>query len=171
MGLEYKVERLQPGNTGAWHDSRCRGYFTREEWQWIESFIRDLRPLDVRELNAGGGVVEEIMASIDQSESCWRVTGQGGEPLVLFGKKAVHGVPGRLIWCMGTRHLCRYEREFARVSKQILLQWTQQDGCLYNACGAFNLPAIRWLTWCGARFGCRRNIRDEEFIDFVIGGN
>ena len=142
-----------------------------EEWDWLEAFYDDLRPLDKRELKAAHGrVYTAILRSVISSEAAYSVTGANGEPLVLYGKCAEENLPGRLIWCMATNSMGPYEREFARVSKAILQEWAEKHGILWNAVGDFNEPAKRWLKWCGAEFGKPLEMGGEKFVRFYIRG-
>ena len=109
-----------------------------------------------------------IKTSIASSEDCFTVTGEHGEPLVLYGKCAIPNIPGRMIWCVATTALKTYEREFARVSRRILREWAEEYGILWNAVGGFNEPAQRWLKWCGADFGKPLTMGGEQFIRFYI---
>jgi len=142
---------------------------TEEEIQWLWRFHDTLREDDKRELIAAEGSTEKaIRTSIESSEDCFAVTGEHGEPLVLYGKCVIENIPGRMIWCMATTELKPYEREFARVSRRILQGWAEEYGILWNAVGDFNEPAKRWLRWCGAEFGNPLVLSGELFIRFYI---
>lgn len=142
-----------------------------ESWAWLDAFDNDLRPLDKRELIAAHGrPYTAILRSLISSEEAYSVTGANGEPLVLYGKCAEKNLPGRLIWCMATNAMKPYEREFARVSREILRAWAAEHGILWNAVGDFNEPAKRWLRWCGAEFGQPLEIGGEPFVRFYIRG-
>ena len=142
-----------------------------ESWAWLDAFDNDLRPLDKLELIAAHGrPYTAILRSLISSEEAYSVTGANGEPLVLYGKCAEKNLPGRLIWCMATNAMKPYEREFARVSREILRAWAAEHGILWNAVGDFNEPAKRWLRWCGAEFGQPLEIGGEPFVRFYIRG-
>lgn len=158
---------------------RCKEYtirkfsklmLTPEEQNWLHEFELGLRPEDRMEAAAmhKGGASQAVMDSVKESEDAYRVTGEMDEPLVLYGKYKAEGLPGRLIWCMATIHLPPYEREFARVSRKILQDWTKEYGLLWNAVAEFNEPAKRWLRWCGAEFGEPLEMGGEKFIRFCI---
>lgn len=158
---------------------RCRDYMITplskttllpEELNWLYEFELNLRPEDRMEAAVmhEGGASRAIMDSVKESEDAFRVTGEVGEPLVLYGKYKAEGLPGRLIWCMATTHLPPYEREFARVSRKILQDWVKEYGLLWNAVAEFNEPAKRWLRWCGAEFGDTLEMGGEKFIRFFI---
>ncbi len=142
---------------------------TEEEREWLRRFHDRLREDDKRELVAAeGSAMNAIQTSIESSEDCYTVTGEHGEPLVLYGKCVIENIPGRMIWCMATTALKPYEREFARVSRRILHGWAEDYGILWNAVGDFNEPAKRWLKWCGAEFGNPLTMGGETFIRFFI---
>lgn len=142
------------------------------EWAWIDAFEKKLRAADRRELVAvHGNEFQAIVQSVTTSEEAYRVTGENGEPLVLYGKCAPENLPGRLIWCMATDELKPYQREFARVSKRILRKWADEYGILWNAVGDWNEPAKRWLKWCGAEFGKPLEMGGEKFVRFYIRGH
>ena len=150
---------------------RVSAELTPEEWYWLCKFELDLREADRRELIAAhGDTMVAIVKSVSQSEEAYRVTGAQGEPLVLYGKCAEKDLPGRLIWCLATNRLRPYQREFARVSRNILQHWAAEHGILWNAVGDFNEPAKRWLRWCGAEFGKPLEMGGERFIRFYIRG-
>ena len=148
------------------------GAASDEEWDWLERFDRSLRSEDIRELQAvhEGSTFMGILDSVYNSERAYRVTGANGEPLVLYGKCAEANLPGRLIWCMATVYVKQYEREFARVSRQIVKRWAEEHGILWNAVGEWNEPAKRWLKWCGAEFGTSLKMNGEPFVRFYIRG-
>lgn len=155
--MDYEINRLSPTE---WTDA---------EWDWLMEFEGSLRDADRRELNAAcGDVWTAIDTSILHSEICYRVTGDKGQPIVLYGRSIVENTPGRLIWCVATEMMKPYEREFARVSRRILRDWADEFGILWNAVGEFNEPAIRWLKWCGAEFGNPLEMGGETFIRFYI---
>ena len=154
-------------------DYAIESIFTKEltdaEWDWLTDFEERLRQADRRELIAAAGDAwTAIDTSIVNSEACYRVSGDKGQPLVLYGRCKVDGIPGRLIWCVATDELKPYEREFARVSRKILQEWAEEFGILWNAVGEFNEPAMRWLKWCGAEFGKPLDMGGEKFIRFYI---
>ena len=141
------------------------------EWKWINVFEKRLRPADRRELIAVHGYAYQAIAqSVTTSEDAYRVTGKNDEPLVLYGKCVIENLPGRLIWCMATTDLKPYQREFARVSREILRKWADKYGILWNYVGDFNEPAKRWLQWCGADFGEPLEMGGEKFVRFYIRG-
>ena len=141
------------------------------DWEWLCAFEDNLRDADRRELVAvAGDTLDAIFKSIEVSEEAYSVTGAGGEPLVLYGKCRVDNLPGRMIWCIATKALGPYQREFARVSRDILRRWADEYGILWNAVGDFNEPAKRWLQWCGADFGEPMEINGEKFVRFYIRG-
>lgn len=155
--MDYEINKLSPTE------------WTDEEWDWLMEFEGSLRDEDRRELIASNGDVwTAIDVSILNSEVCYRVTGDKGQPLVLYGRCAVQNTAGRLIWCLATEYLKPYEREFARVSRKILQEWAEEFGILWNAVGDFNEPAKRWLLWCGAEFGKPLTMGGETFVRFYI---
>ena len=157
--MDYRIDAIDPGR------------ITKEEWDWMDLFEKRIRDADRRELMAvHGNTYMAIVQSVTTSEAAYRVSGANGEPLVLYGKCAPENLPGRMIWCMGTKELPPYQREFARVSRQILRAWAEEHEILWNAVGDFNEPAKRWLQWCGAEFGTPLEMGGEPFVRFYIRG-
>ena len=142
---------------------RCR----KREPEFIDRFIRDIRPEDSRELSViTGDFRQELTESLENSEDAFKVTEPDGTPLVLFGNFPQEN--GRLIWCVGTKAMRRHERSFTRVSRKIILRWAEMYWRLYNCVACFNDPSIRWLTWLGAEFTQPFSVNGELFMRFEI---
>jgi len=136
---------------------------------FLEAFSKNIREADKRELEAlNTSIIDEIKDSITCSDECYAALTDDGEPIVVYGRTFVENRPGCLIWCLGTNKLKDYWRPFARESRKQLQYWAEKYGPLFNAVGAFNTEAIRWLDWCGATFGPDFIRGDELFRYFVI---
>lgn len=152
MARDHKIER-------------CR----KREPEFIEKFLLDMRDEDRRELSVvTGNCRQELIESLENSEDAFRVVEPDGTPLVLFGN--VPQNDGRLIWCVATNSIHRHERQFALVSRKILMRWAKMYGRLYNCVACFNEPAIRWLRWMGAEFTRPFYVNGVLFMRFEIRG-
>ena len=142
--------------------------------QLVWRLIKELRAIDRRELAASVGddgysVENEVYDSVFLSEECFAAYDRTGL-VAIWGYRGVLGNPGRLIWCLGTERVAKNRYAFAVESKRILTDWARRFGVLYNAVGAFNKDAIRWLKYCGAVFHREITVGGEQFIPFTIEG-
>ena len=141
--------------------------------QLVWSLLGELRAADRRELMAGicesGSIENEVYDSVFLSEECFAAYDRTGL-VAIWGYREVLGNPGRLIWCLGTERVAKNRYAFAVESKRILTDWARRFGVLYNAVGAFNKDAIRWLKYCGAVFHREITVGGEQFIPFTIEG-
>ena len=141
--------------------------------QLVMTLLSELRAPDLRELAAAvhlsGSVEREVYDSVFLSEECFAAYDRTGL-VAIWGHRAVAGSPGRLIWCLGTERVARNRYAFAVESRRILSDWANRFGVLYNAVGAFNVDALRWLKFCGAVFHREVMIGSERFVPFTIEG-
>ena len=77
----------------------------------------------------------------------------------------------REVWCLGTEKVKRHFLPFALESRVILKRWARKYRRLYNAVGAFNEDALKWLAWCGAEFLEPFELEGEKFYPFEIKGD
>ena len=143
----------------------------KKKEQLVWTLLGAMRPADRRELAAcigvSGTVENEVYDSVFLSEECFAADDRTGL-VAVFGYRAVAGNPGRLIWCLGTERVAKNRYAFAVESKRILTDWARRFGVLYNAVGAFNKDAIRWLKYCGAVFHREITVGGERFIPFTF---
>lgn len=147
---------------------------TEEEKQAAaEELYENLRDVDSREILAWTwDVAREVRESIFMSEEAWAVREKrSGALIAVWGKREIQGKPGRLIWCLGTEKVKRHFLPFALESRVILKRWGRKYGRLYNAVGAFNEDALKWLAWCGAEFLEPFELEGEKFYPFEIKGD
>ena len=146
----------------------------KKKEQLVWTLLGELRAIDRRELAAsigddGYSVENEVYDSVFLSEECFAAYDRTGL-VAIWGYREVLGNPGRLIWCLGTERVAKNRYAFAVESKRILTDWARRFGVLYNAVGAFNKDAVRWLKYCGAVFHREITVGGERFIPFTIEG-
>ena len=148
---------------------RCKN----DEHEFIQKFVMNLRESDRMELDAVSNKMygQEISDSIKNSAEAYKVTGEKGEPLVLYGAVKMKNRSGALIWCLATDDIMHYKRELVKVSAAILKIWVKRYGRLYNCVAEFNARAIRWLEHNGAKFEPSMPLgkHHEGFLYFQIG--
>lgn len=137
-----------------------------------EELYENLRYVDSREISAWTWDIErEVRESVFMSDEVWAAREKrGGALIAVWGKREIQGKPGRLIWCLGTEKVKRHFLPFALESRVILKRWARKYGRLYNAVGAFNKDALKWLAWCGAEFLQPFELEGEKFYPFEIKG-
>lgn len=138
-----------------------------------EELYENLRDADSREISAWTwDVAREVRESIFMSDEAWAAReNRSGALIAVWGKREIQGKPGRLIWCLGTEEVKRHFLPFALESRVILKRWARKYGRLYNAVGAFNKDALKWLAWCGAEFLQPFELEGEKFYPFEIKGD
>lgn len=138
-----------------------------------EELYENLRDADSREISAWTcDVAREVRESIFMSDEAWAAReNRSGALIAVWGKREIQGKPGRLIWCLGTEKVKRHFLPFALESRAILKRWARKYGRLYNAVGAFNKDALKWLAWCGAEFLEPFELKGEKFYPFEIKGD
>lgn len=138
-----------------------------------EELYENLRDADSREISAWTwDVAREVRESIFMSDEAWAAReNRSGALIAVWGKREIQGKPGRLIWCLGTEEVKRHFLPFALESRVILKRWARKYGRLYNAVGAFNKDALKWLAWCGAEFLEPFELEGEKFYPFEIKGD
>ncbi|WP_288619557.1 hypothetical protein [uncultured Mitsuokella sp.] len=147
---------------------------TEEEKQAAaEELYENLRDVDSREISAWTwDVAREVRESIFMSDEAWAAREKrSGALIAVWGKREIQGKPGRLIWCLGTEKVKRHFLPFALESRVILKRWARKYRRLYNAVGAFNEDALKWLAWCGAEFLEPFELEGEKFYPFEIKGD
>lgn len=158
MAKAYSIKRLR----------------TEEEKQAAaEELYGNLRDVDSREISAWTwDVAQEVRESIFMSDEAWAAREKrSGALIAVWGKREIQGKPGRLIWCLGTEKVKRHFLPFALESRVILKRWARKYRRLYNAVGAFNEDALKWLAWCGAEFLEPFELEGEKFYPFEIKGD
>lgn len=158
MAKAYSIKRLR----------------TEEEKQAAaEELYGNLRDVDSREISAWTwDVAREVRESIYMSDEAWAAREKrSGALIAVWGKREIQGKPGRLIWCLGTEKVKRHFLPFALESRVILKRWARKYRRLYNAVGAFNEDALKWLAWCGAEFLEPFELEGEKFYPFEIKGD
>ena len=138
-----------------------------------EELYENLRDVDSREISAWTwDVAREVRESIFMSDEAWAAREKrSGALIAVWGKREIQGKPGRLIWCLGTEKVKRHFLPFALESRVILKRWARKYRRLYNAVGAFNEDALKWLAWCGAEFLEPFELEGEKFYPFEIKGD
>lgn len=138
-----------------------------------EELYGNLRDVDSREISAWTwDVAREVRESIFMSDEVWAAREKrSGALIAVWGKREIQGKPGRLIWCLGTEKVKRHFLPFALESRVILKRWARKYRRLYNAVGAFNEDALKWLAWCGAKFLEPFELEGEKFYPFEIKGD
>lgn len=137
-----------------------------------EELYENIRYVDSREISAWTrDVALEVRESVFMSDEAWAAREKrGGALIAVWGKREIQGKPGRLIWCLGTEKVKHHFLPFALESRVILKRWARKYGRLYNAVGAFNKDALKWLAWCGAEFLQPFELEGEKFYPFEIKG-
>lgn len=154
-----------------WRIETYTGNLNTEQQERVKELIDTLRLQDRKEISCyANDVAEEIIQTQKMSEACYMVLGGIKEthPLVFYGRIKHESFDERVIWCVGTKYLEPFTRDFAAVSRRILGGWVRKYRMLFNAVAEFNTPAIRWLEWCGAEFGDEFEQGGEKFIRFWI---
>lgn len=158
MAKAYSIKRLR----------------TEEEKQAAaEELYENLRDVDSREISAWTrDIAREVRESIYMSDEVWAAQEKrSGALIAVWGNREIQGRPGRLIWCLGTEKVKRHFLPFALESRVILKRWARKYRRLYNAVGAFNEDALKWLAWCGAEFLEPFELEGEKFYPFEIKGD
>lgn len=134
-------------------------------------YINDnIRFGDRIELNAIGhtNLYTAIKDGVSNKDMNFIAFNAAGVPLCVFGLTTIGTESARLIWCIGSKDLDVYAREFVLYSKQVIDKWLETHDCLYNYVSVKNIKSIRWLASIGATFGEPFLINGELFKLFTI---
>lgn len=145
---------------------------SKDETDFIERFLPDIRPADYDELISltGDNIKQEIIESVNYSLHAYKVESCDNKPLALYGITKVEKVDGFMIWCIGTNELKKYEKSFTKLSRNILKIWLKKYKRLYNFVSIENEKSINWLKWLGAKFQkpFAAGVKNKEFIYFIL---
>lgn len=114
----------------------------------------NLRAADVAELKAfsGEGPLEALLSAFGDSHYTYCIE-HDGEPIAIYGGVTVHegyiGCP----WMLGTDGIKTHWVWFLRHSNEIVESIHKHYRLLINFVDTRNVVHIRWLRWCGFKFG------------------
>jgi hypothetical protein len=110
-----------------------------------------LRESDLREIQAVYGKPPAVVLArgIAQSEHCYIVIDESGDPIALFGVISAAQPGVGIPWMVASRTLAQHVAFVARNSRKWLtiLQCGYTE--LWNCLDARNLEDLRWVQWCG----------------------
>jgi len=95
--------------------------------------------------------IEALTYSFEVSQLCITIV-YGGRPVAMFGIVPT-GAAEASIWLLGNNGLREMWVTFLKLSRAFIEMFLQGYPFLYNYVDAANETTIRWLTWCGAKFG------------------
>ncbi len=116
-----------------------------------------IREEDETEIIASGfeNTEEALEHSFENSSAAYCLEGPDGIPLAVFGVVPQGGLhTGRAcVWMLGTTEISKKKKSFAKLSKPMIAQLLGLYPVLSNIFDARYYKTIRWLRWCGAKFG------------------
>lgn len=120
----------------------------------IDTFANNLRDDDINELKAIGytNLKEVYLESLEGSEISIVVKSMQNEMLCIFGLSMIKTMYGRGIWCLCSKKIIEYKKEFLVNSYLVIEEWLNKYEKLYNYVDCRNEKTIRWLKWLGAKF-------------------
>lgn len=136
----------------------------------IDYVARHMRPMDVMEcrLMGGHGPHEALEAGIAHSTWCFAALVED-EPVCIFGVASEgmlddEGAP----WLLAIRGIERHARALLVGTRAYLPRMTREYETLANVVHAHNRAAIRYLKWCGFKFGAPFDHEGEPFLPFEM---
>jgi hypothetical protein len=111
---------------------------------------------------------EALLYSFNASPISYTVVFKG-KPVAMFGLQPAVGGQAS-IWLLGGTGLSQMWFSFLRLSRLIIGSFLENYPVLFNFVDASNASTIRWLKWCGAKFGQPETygIKGCRFRGFVI---
>lgn len=136
----------------------------------VRHVANNLRPADLREMLAHGhkDVFATLLEGFVFSNPCNAMVDRNGETFGLFG-----AVPNpqnewsAAVWMMATPTLEKEALGFARGSRKILEEWSEQYRLLFNVVDSRNEVHLKWLKWLGFTFLNEININHVPFYEFL----
>ncbi len=120
----------------------------------LDYLAENLRPDDVRELEAHGTSVEESLHhGLTASDRAFVAT-KDGHPILIFGvvTHEEEGLRKGAVWMVGTPEMRSITRLFVMHSKSWIGELARGYDLLWNYVDCRNSLHHRWLEWCGFSF-------------------
>ena len=136
----------------------------------IKPIAKHMRIEDVEELwkSHNRTPEEALMIAFKDSTECLTVE-KNGKPIAMFGV-APNSLSGdeTTIWLVGTPKIEKVQRAFGKHSKDFIEKMLKIYPILSNYVDVTNKKTIKWLKWCGAKFGSAvpYGINGELFMRF-----
>lgn len=127
-----------------------------------------LRMEDRREcLTVTGKAPEDVLpGSVALSTASYTIISPDtGLPIGLFGVSPSGLVRRGLVWMLATDDLPRYALKFLRSSKRVLDSLHDHYPHLWNIIDTRNELHMKWVKWCGFKFGRHHLIKDVPFLE------
>lgn len=114
----------------------------------------DMRAADVDEIWSSGHLTptEALELSLEYSLKCWTVLVDGA-PAAMFGVSRSSCVNTGVPWLLATNRFRLAKKVFLKLSPGYISTMLGTTPRLFNFVKADNEQSIRWLKWCGFRFG------------------
>lgn len=121
----------------------------------IPELAKNMRQSDVEEIWVSHHHTPEsaLLISFRDSILCFTVE-SAGRVIAMFGvvPATLIGAEGT-IWLLAANDFCKINKIFLRRSKAFIKIMLAHYPHLFNFVDVRNRESIRWLKWCGARFG------------------
>jgi hypothetical protein len=129
-----------------------------------------LRAADRDEVIATSGpdIEEALRSSLQGSTLCWVATEDDDVALMIFGVAPVTGYPGfGTPWMLGSDRLDQLSKELLKLSRWYVYLMNRAYPYLINFVDQRNASSIRWLKWCGFKFGATVPEYGEAKVPFI----
>lgn len=130
----------------------------------IASNIRDIDALEVACM--GHTPYEALQRGLRDSDACFTAVAPNGIPVAMFGAGRMQDYG--FIWLLGTKDLYENRYAFIKASRKYTQILTRPYTTTFNFVHKNNELAIKWLTFCKARFLRTVYFKDEPFYEFII---
>lgn len=121
----------------------------------ITMIAEDMRDSDREEIWASHHYtpVTGLATSFKNSVICLTVEDKG-KPIAMFGVVPVTflGREGS-VWLLATKDFCKVSKKFLKRSRAFVKAMLGYYPHLMNMVDVRNLESVKWLKWCGAKFG------------------
>lgn len=121
----------------------------------IAKIASDMRKSDIEEVWASHHLTPEaaLSSSFKESDICLTVT-IDDEPVAMFGTAPVNLLGSQAaVWLLATNKFCCISKRFLKRSRAFIKAMLEKHPHLINFVDVRNTPSIKWLKFCGARFG------------------
>lgn len=121
----------------------------------IDYIAEHMRQSDIEEIWASHHFLpfDALKLGFDNSVMC--ITGEiSGTPLVMAGVSPVTLLSDTgIVWLLATNEFSRLHKKFLRRSRRFIKLMLDLYPFMFNYVDTRNTESIKWLKWCGAKFG------------------
>ncbi|MGB2579514.1 hypothetical protein AAIR98_001433 [Elusimicrobium simillimum] len=136
----------------------------------LRFLAENLRKCDVKEILAGSGMdtLKSLQRSVAVSTESYVGT-IGGQAILIYGVQKEKDCA--CVWLLATEEVEKHKISFIKQGKEIIKEFKEKYGMLYNLVYDENETTKRWLEYMGAAFANNAKpfgVKQEKFRFFIF---